>query len=98
MAAGEEPGAGAVDRRMTVGAGGVELLTANPRGGNVTRSHVHDQIARRLVQKWGEYVEPTCARDERAAVSWFYICIPATGRAEYGRLRQRAREGGTTGA
>ena len=27
---GEEPGADAVDRRMTVGAGGVELLTANP--------------------------------------------------------------------
>ena len=32
MAVGEEPGADAVDRRMTVGAGGVELLTANPRG------------------------------------------------------------------
>ena len=98
MAIGEEPGAGAADRRMTVGAGGVELLTANPRGSSVTRSHVHDQIARRLVQKWKEYVGPTCARDERAAASWFSICVPAAWRAEYGQLRRRAREGGTAGA
>ena len=94
MAVGEEPGADAVDRRMTVGAGGVELLTANPRGCRVTRPHVYDQIARRLVQKWGEYVGPTCARDERAAASWFSACTPAAGRAEYWQLRRRAREGG----
>ena len=30
MAIGEEPGAGAADRRMTVGAGGVELLNGEP--------------------------------------------------------------------
>ena len=97
MAIGEEPGAGAVDRRMTVGPGGVELLTANPSGCTVTRSHVHDQIARQLIQKWGEYVGSTCARDERAAASWFSICVPAARRAEYRQLRCRAREGGTAG-
>ena len=88
MAVGEEPGADAVDRRMTVGAGGVELLTANPRGCRVTRPHVHDQIARRLVQMWGEYVGFSCSRDERAAASWFDICIPIALRAEY-RQQQR---------
>ena len=98
MAIGEEPGAWAMDRRMTVGAGGIELLTANPSGCNVTRSHVHDQISRRLIQKWGEYVGSTCARYERAAASWFSICVPAARRTEYRQLRCRAREGGTAGA
>ena len=37
MAIGEEPEAGATDRRMTVGAGGIELLTANPPSCRVTR-------------------------------------------------------------
>jgi hypothetical protein len=98
MAVGEEPGADAVDRRMTVGAGGVELLTANPRGCRVTRPHVHDQIARRLVQMWGEYVGFSCSRDERAAASWFDICIPIALREEYRQQQRRAREGGTAGA
>ena len=84
--------------RMTVGAEGTELLTANPRDCNVTRTHVHDQVTRRLIQKWREYVGPTCARDERAAASWFSTCVPAAGRAEYGQLRRSTRESGTAGA
>ena len=54
MAIGEELGAGAVDRRRTVGPGGIELLTANPPNCRVTRPYVHNQVASRLIQKWGE--------------------------------------------
>ena len=49
MLIGEVPEAGAVDRRMMVGAGGVELLTANPPSCRVTRQHVHNQAANRLI-------------------------------------------------
>ena len=83
--------------RMTVGAEGTELLTANPRDCNVTRTHVHDQVTRRLIQKWREYVGPTCARDERAAASWFSACAPAARRAEYGQLRRSTRENSAAG-
>ncbi len=69
MAIGEEREAGATDRRMTVGAEGVELLTATPPGCMVTRPLVHNQVANRLIQMWGLYVGPASARDERAAAS-----------------------------
>ena len=97
MPVGEGPAAGAQDRRMTVGAEGTELLTANPRDCNVTRTHVHDQVTRRLIQKWREYVGPTCARDECAAASGFSTCVPAAWRAEYGQLRRSTRENGAAG-
>ena len=84
MAIGEGPGAGATDRRMTVGAEGIELLTANPRDCRVTRPLVHNQVANRLIRMWGEYVGPASARDERAAASWFSACAPAARRASTG--------------
>ena len=90
MAIGAEPGAGAMDRRMTVGAGGIELLTANPPNCRVMRPYVHNQVASRLIQKWGEYVGAASARDERAAASWFSTCAPAARLAEYWQLRRRA--------
>ena len=83
---------------MTVGAGGVELLTANPPNCRVTRQHVHDQAASRLIRKWMEYVGPTNARDERAATSWFFTCVPAAQLEEYRQLRYRVRENGTAAA
>ena len=98
MLIGEVPEAGAVDRRVTVGAGGVELLTANPPDCRVTRPHVHNQAANRLIQKWMEYVGPTNARDERAATSWFTACVPAAQLEEYRQLQYRVRENGTAAA
>ena len=86
-----------MDRRMTVGAGGIELLTANPPDCRVTRPHVHNQAANRLIQKWVEYVGPASARDERAAASWFSACVPAARLEEYRQLRSRVREGGAAG-
>ena len=47
---------------------------------------------------WGEYVGFSCSRDERAAASWFDICIPIALREEYRQQQRRAREGGTAGA
>ena len=40
---------------------------------------------------------PTCARDERAAASWFSACAPAARRAEYGQLRRSTRENSAAG-
>ena len=65
MPIGEVPEAGAMDRRMTVGAEGIELLTANPPDCRVTRPHVHNQAANRLIQKWVEYVGPASAKVNR---------------------------------
>ena len=83
MAIGEDPGAEALDRRMTIGPGGIELLTANPPNCRVTRPYVHNQVASRLIRQWGEYMGTASARDERAAASWFSTCAPAARLEEY---------------
>ena len=45
-----------------------------------------------------EYAGPTNARDERAATSWFFTCVPAAQLEEYRQLRYRVRENGTAAA